>query len=304
MYKLGSSLLPISLAVAGLSCASPSAPGASSPGGAGAEPSLSLVPYNPGVKAMFPVTSILVTGRDDALLVDAQFARKDALKLVDAVKASHKRLTTIYISQADPDYYFGLDALQDAFPAAKIVATRATVERIKATEKHKFGYWGPILKEDAPKRIVVPEPLDGSKITLEGHAIEVLGLDAAPDRTCLWIPSLKAVVGGVVVFSGVHVWMTDTEAPGARANWLALLDRIEQLQPRTVVPGHYLEGSKFDISAVRFTRDYIKVFDAEAAKAENSAALMAAMEKRYPELGLKTSLEFSSKVAKHEMTWD
>jgi len=265
---------------------------------------LSIAPYNPGDKAMFPVSSVIVSGRNDAVLVDAQFARKDALKLVEAIHASHKKLTTIYISQADPDYYFGLDAVQDAFPAAKIVATRATVERIKATEKHKFAHWGPILKNDAPTRIVIPEVLEGGKIPLEDHTLEVLGLDAAPDRTCLWIPSLKAVVGGVVVFSDVHVWMTDTEAPGARANWLALLDRIEQLAPRTVVPGHYLDGSKLDLSTVRFTRDYIEAFDEETAKAANSAALMAAMEKRYPQLGLKVSLEFSSKVAKREMTWD
>ncbi|WP_394831223.1 MBL fold metallo-hydrolase [Pendulispora rubella] len=267
--------------------------------------SLSIVPYNPGDKAMFPVSSVIVHGRHDAVLVDAQFARKDALALVGVIQSSQKRLTTIYISQPDPDYYFGLDVLQDAFPAAKIVATRPTVERIRATEKHKFSHWGPILKEDAPTRIVVPEVLEGNSISLEDHELQVLGLDGpAPDRTCVWIPSLKAVVGGVVVFSGVHVWMTDTEAPGARANWLALLDRIEQLAPSTVVPGHYLEGSKFDLSSVRFTRDYVKAFDEETSNARNSEALIAAMEKRYPQLGLKISLEFSSKVAKREMTWD
>jgi glyoxylase-like metal-dependent hydrolase (beta-lactamase superfamily II) len=266
--------------------------------------SLSVTPFHPGETAMFPVSSVIVSGRNDAVLIDAQFARKDALALVAAIQASHKKLTTIYISQADPDYYFGLDVLQDAFPAAKIVATRATVERIKATEQHKFAHWGPILKEDAPKRIVIPEILEGDRIALEAHTLEVLGVDAAPDRTCLWIPSLKAVVGGVVVFSDVHVWMTDTEAPGARANWLALLNRIERLAPRTVVPGHYLRGSKLDASTVRFTREYIEAFDEEVAKAADSAALMAAMEARYPQLGLKISLEFSSKVAKREMTWD
>ncbi len=61
---------------------------------------------------------------------------------------------------------------------------------------------------------------------------------------------------------------------------------------------------RFDISAVRFTRDYINAFDEEAAKATDSTALIAAMKKRYPQVGLEISLEFSSKVAKREMTWD
>jgi len=266
---------------------------------------LSLTPFNPGDGAMFPVSAALVTGKSEAVLVDAQFARKDAIALVDVVKASGKRLTTVYISQADPDYYFGLDVVQDAFPAANIVATRPTAERIRASQEHKFAYWGPILKENAPKRIVVPDVLEGHRLTLEGQALEVIGLDGSlPDRTCLWIPSLQAVVGGVAIFSGVHVWMTDTEAPGARAAWLALLDRLEQLAPRTVVPGHYLQGAKFDTSAIRFTREYITAFDAEAAKAANSGALIAAMKKRYPQLGLEVSLDFSAKVAKREMTWD
>src|SRR5438270_3094566 len=100
MYKPDSSLLPVSLAVAGLSCAAPSSPGASTPGGSATEqPSLSIVAYHPGAKAMFPVSSVIVSGRNDAVLVDAQFAREDALGLVDAIKASQKKLTTIYISQ-------------------------------------------------------------------------------------------------------------------------------------------------------------------------------------------------------------
>jgi len=73
-----------------------------------------------------------------------------------------------------------------------------------------------------------------------------------------------------------------------------MLDRIEQLAPRTVVPGHYLDDSKFDLSAVAFTREYIKTFDEEARSGE-SAALIEAMEKPLPQLGLKISLEFTAR---------
>ncbi|MNI50232.1 hypothetical protein D3C73_1048810 [compost metagenome] len=54
---------------------------------------------------------------------------------------------------------------------------------------------------------------------------------------------------------------------------------------------------------MRFTADYIKAFDEETAKAKDSAALVAAMKKRFPNLGEDSSLELSAKVAKGEMQW-
>ena len=39
---------------------------------------LKLEVYNPGAKSMFPVSSEIVTGQADAVLIDAQFQRNDA----------------------------------------------------------------------------------------------------------------------------------------------------------------------------------------------------------------------------------
>ena len=265
---------------------------------------LKLDVYNAGDKAIFPVSSVLVEGVHDAVLIDAQFAQSDAEKLVEKIRASGKTLKTIYISHGDPDYYFGLDAIRRAFPQAKIVATQPTVDHIRATEAAKLAYWGPILKNDAPKEIVVPEVLPGDHLDLEGHRLDVIGLDGpTPDRSVVWIPSLKAVIGGVPVFNGEYVWMADTQTPESHTQWLATLDRIEKLEPSIVVPGHFAPGSAQTLAAVRFTRDYIRTYDAEAAKAKNSAELVAAMKQRYPNLGSVSSLELSAKVSKGEMKW-
>ena len=72
---------------------------------------LTLDVYNPGTHAIFPVTSVLVSGEKDAILVDAQFGKSQAEQVVEKIRASGKQLTTIYISHGDPDYYFGLDTL-------------------------------------------------------------------------------------------------------------------------------------------------------------------------------------------------
>lgn len=271
--------------------------------GALAQP-LTLDIYNPRENAVFPVSSTLISGEKDAILVDAQFSNTEAQALVERIRASGKRLTTIFISHGDPDFYFGLDVLKAAFPEAKILATAQTVAHIQATKDAKLAYWGPILKDNAPTSLVVPEPLKGDQLKLEGHALKVVDLKGpSPDRTVLWIPSLKTVVGGVLVESGSHVWTADTQTQASRQAWVAMLDRIEALQPRRVVPGHFTGEEPKGLDGVRFTRDYLKALEAELPKARDSAALVEAMKRRYPNLPGEEGLELSAKVLKGEMQW-
>ncbi|MFK3647650.1 MBL fold metallo-hydrolase [Lysobacter enzymogenes] len=265
---------------------------------------LKLDVFNPGEAAIFAVSSVLVEGEKDAVLIDAQFSAEQARNLAERIKASGKRLTTIYISHGDPDYYFGLDTLQAAFPQARIVATPQTIAHIEATKDDKLKVWGPQLGENAPKRIVLPQPLQGDTLSLEGQELKIVGLDGpTPDRSFVWIPSIKAVVGGIPVLAGEHVWMADTQTPKSHEDWLATLERIKSLQPATVVPGHFAAGAPMDLRAVDFTAGYLRAFDEETAKAKDSAGLIAAMKQRYPGLGGESSLELSAKVAKGEMAW-
>lgn len=260
--------------------------------------------YNPGEKGIFAVSSTLVTGTNDAVLIDAQFSTADAQKLVDRIKTSGKRLTTIYISHGDPDFYFGLITLTAAFPEAKVIATPQTIAHIRETSAGKLRFWGPKLGAGAPGSIVIPDPIRGDKIELEGNTLDIVGLDGpAPDRTFVWIPSIKTVLGGIPVFAGEHVWMADTQTPQSHADWLATLDRIAALSPDTVIPGHFKPGSPQNLDAVRFTAGYIRSFDEETAKAKNADELIAAMKQRYPDLAGVPSLELSAKVAKGEMKW-
>jgi glyoxylase-like metal-dependent hydrolase (beta-lactamase superfamily II) len=268
-----------------------------------AEP-LKLEVYNPGHDAIFPVSSVIVCGEHDAILVDAQFGKAQAEQLVQRLRSIDKQLTTIYVSHGDPDYYFGLDTLTQAFPKARVLASAATVAHIRKTMDAKLAYWGPQMGADKPAKLVVPQVLEGNRLELEGQALEVVGLNGPqPDRSFVWIPSIKAVVGGVVVAEHIHVWMADTQTAQSHADWLGTLNDIEKLAPRTVIPGHYLGDSSRSLDAVRFTANYIRDFDAETAKADNAQALIAAMKKRYPNLGDESSLELSAKVAKGEMKW-
>ncbi len=75
------------------------------------------------------------------------------------IEASGKTLATIYISHGDPDFYFGLDVFNAAFPDARIVATAVTEEKIKKSMQDKKAYREPILKEDTPEKLLLLEKL-------------------------------------------------------------------------------------------------------------------------------------------------
>jgi glyoxylase-like metal-dependent hydrolase (beta-lactamase superfamily II) len=281
-------------------------------GGAPAEAAekhrLDIDVHNPGASGIFPVSSTIISGPTEAVLIDAQFQRSDAQALVKKLEAKGKTLTAIYISHADPDFYFGLDTIVAAFPGVKVVATPATVAAIKASKDGKLQYWTPILKENAPSRAVVPEPLAGDSLTVDGETLRIVGLDGpTPGRTFVWVPSRKAVLGGVVVFANSHVWVADTQSVESRRDWFKTLASIESLSPAMVIPGHYLPNADgtnpFDGRSVAYTREYLKTFEAEAAKAADSTALIAAMKAHYPDVAGSSILELSAKVIKGEMKW-
>jgi glyoxylase-like metal-dependent hydrolase (beta-lactamase superfamily II) len=249
---------------------------------------------------------VLLSGAREAVLLDAGFSLPDGRAVAKAIQDSGKTLTTIYISQSDPDYYFSLGPIKAAFPQAKVIAASATIVAIRGNVEKKLAVWGPQLKENGPQTladIVMPEAFDGPSLQLEGHAIEIVAAQGLDNRRYLWVPSLQAVFGGVLVFSGLHVWTADTATPQARAAWVRNLEAMAARQPAVVVPGHMAVDAATDASVIAYTRDYLLAFEQELQKAADAAALIAAMKQRYPSAGLPAALEIGAKVAKGEMKW-
>ena len=249
---------------------------------------------------------VLISGSTEAVLIDGGFTFPDGRALAEAIKATGKKLTTIYISQSDPDYYFSLKPIKEAFPDARVIAATATVASIKGSVEKKLTVWGPQLKENGPQTladIVVPEAFDEKSLTVDGQAIEIVDADGLANRRYLFVPSLNAVVGGVMIFSGVHVWTADTATKELRAAWVANLDKIAARKPTVVVPGHMTPEAATDLSGIAHTKAYLFAFEEEIAKAKDSSALKAAMEARFPGLGMGVALDIGSKVALGEMKW-
>ncbi len=264
---------------------------------------LTLQVYNADAGS-FHVNSVLVSGESDAVLLDTGFTRADALRIAAMVLDSGKNLKTIYISQADPDFYFGIDVLKQLFPDAEVVATEPTVDKIEATLPTKLQVWGPRLGANAPQQVPLPEVLSGNTLTLEDQVLVIRGLDdSLPHRSYVWIPSIEAVAGGVNVYAGLHAWTADAQTAAERAAWVEKLDDIAALNPTTVVPGHSLPDLPQDASQLAYTQEYLQRFETELAKADDSAALIAAMQDAYPQAGLGIALEIGAKVNTGEMQW-
>ncbi|KIP71191.1 beta-lactamase [Vibrio harveyi] len=265
---------------------------------------LTITHYNPGENAIFPASSVLVSGEQELMLFDAQFSVKDGKKLVEQIKKSGKELSMIYISSGDPDYYFGLEPIVAAFPDVKVVASKAVVKHIERTKDAKLAYWGPILEEGAPSKIVVPTVLNDTTLTLEGKRIEVKEINT--HDAYLWVPAKKTVFGGVSVYSGVHVWMADTQSKQERAQWSQSLERMKALKPKTVIPGHYLGDMPKGVEGVQFTMNYIADIEQTLEKSgtPSSSEISAAMKAKYPQFAAtEGDLELGAKVLSGEMEW-
>ena len=267
------------------------------------QPALSLKVYNADGNS-FNVNAVVVSGKTEAIVIDSGFTRADALRVAANVLDSGKSLRTIFISNADPDFYFGAEVLKAYFPQAQVLTTPAVREKIQAKLAGKLAFWGPKMGANAPQKPIVPELLQGTTLSVDGETIEVRGTTGElAHRPYVWIPSIKAVVGNIAIFGNLHVWTADTQQAAERAAWIAQLDEMAALKPLVVVPGHMAAGTAQDASAIAYTRGYLTRFEGELVKAPNAAALIEAMKKAYPQAGLPIALDIGAKVNKGEMKW-
>jgi len=252
----------------------------------------------------FHVNATLVTGPTEAVVIDSGFTRADALRIAARVLDSGKTLTTVFISNADPDFFFGAEVLKQLFPQARVLTSPAVRDKIQAKMAGKVAFWGPKLGANAPRQPLLPDALTGTTLTVDGEAIELRGTSGVlAHRPWMWIPSSRAIVGNIAVFGQLHVWTADTPKAAEREAWRAQLADMLALQPAIVVPGHMAAGTALDAGSIRYTLDYLTRFETELPKAANAAALIATMQQAYPQAGLAIALDIGAKVNKGEMAW-
>src|SRR5262249_21168433 len=116
-------------------------------------------------------TVVLIHGDTDAVLVDTFLSAEHTRELADWIVASGKNLTTIYVTHAHGDHFFGLSILQERFRGARAVATAEVVEgmRHQISPEYMAAVWTPRFAGQLPERLTVAEEIPGNDIDLEGH---------------------------------------------------------------------------------------------------------------------------------------
>jgi glyoxylase-like metal-dependent hydrolase (beta-lactamase superfamily II) len=238
-------------------------------------------------------------------LIDAQFSADNARRVVELIKSTGKPLTTIFISYSDPDYYFGLDHIAREFPDAKVCATPQTVWLIDATKDEKMSIWAPQLGAEAPERILTPTALTADHFMLEDRRIEIRQLQGDEQHAFLWIPSVRAILGGVYLNDAQHLWVADSPTREDRAKWIAGLDAMAKLKPAYSIPAHFIPAkSNLDgTEPIAFTKKYLTDIESVLSASNTSADVIARMKALYPGLDGESDLEMTAKVLTGEMAW-
>jgi glyoxylase-like metal-dependent hydrolase (beta-lactamase superfamily II) len=137
---------------------------------------------------------------------------------------------------------------------------------------------------------VLPEELATSVLTLEGEEFPVTGgVQGAdgPGNSFVYVPSLKTVITGDIVFDRVYFGVP---RDAARGNWMKTIDQIAALNPAVVIPGHEGPGATRDMRSIEFMKQYIADWDANVARSKDAAEMRANVLKQYPALGMEFTL--------------
>jgi len=242
----------------------------------------------PGAKQQMwsPISSTLIYGRRDAVLVDAFITVEQTGALADWVKASGKNLTTIYATHGHGDHFFGANTVLQRFPGARFVAAPDVVRimRQQASPQSLTSIWEPRCPGQISDHLVIAEELTENVFDLEGHDLVVvpLGHTDTDNTTCLHVPSIGLVVAGDAAYNGVHLYLAESN-PQKRREWISALNTIESLNPRAVIAGHKRPGNDDSPKIIEETRQYIRDFDRLAETTTTARELYDKMLEIYPD---------------------
>jgi cyclase len=232
----------------------------------------------------------LVSDGEATLLIDTLFD----LRLTEAMLAQMRRavpaaaqIDTLVNTHANGDHCYGNQLLG----GARIVASERTAAEMDELPPAAMA----MLIEQAPSmgtlgefflrcfgqfdfsgiEPVAPDETFSGELSLRVGERELRLLEVGPAHTrgdtMAWLPAERVLFTGDILFNGAHpiAWA------GPVSNWIAACERIESLNPVTIVPGH---GPLAGLADVRELRAYFEYLyeQARSAHADGLTALQAA----------------------------
>jgi glyoxylase-like metal-dependent hydrolase (beta-lactamase superfamily II) len=246
----------------------------------------------------FWVNSVIIEGTREVMLVDAQLTKTNAERVLQEIRETKKPLSIVYITHEHADHFLGLEVFREAYPRVRIIANSSVVDRINKVYQDKIDKWQKILGSGATSRVVAIEKFDRNLIEFDGSKIVVLKniRGDTDENTMLWIPGRRILIAGDVLFNNMHAYTAETDSK-ARGKWLASINRVRELKPSAVIPGHSKVGAPLNASsAVDFTENYLLVFEEELKKAKDPDSFINTMKERFPSADLLLALERGAKA--------
>jgi glyoxylase-like metal-dependent hydrolase (beta-lactamase superfamily II) len=232
-----------------------------------------------------PISSTLIYGERDAVLVDAFITVEQSRALAKWVAASGKNLTTICATHGHGDHFLGVSTVLERFPDARFVARPDVVAimRQQASPESLATFWNPRFPGQISSHLVIAQELTEDVIDLEGHDVVIvpLGFTDTDNTTCLHVPSIGLIVAGDAAYNGVHLRLVESNQQGKRQEWIAALDKMESLKPRAVVAGHKRIGNEDRPGIIAESRKYIRDFERLAMTTITAQELYDQMLKLY-----------------------
>lgn len=244
--------------------------------------------------AGFHVTSNLIVGETEAVLVDAQFTRSEATKLAAMIRGTGKKLTTIFISHGHPDHYFGVEILAKEFPDAQVVTTAEALKDIQETGAAKLAQWKPMYKDDLTDAVPVIGLLSTKGIMVDRQPLRIveLGGGESAHASAVYIPQIKTVISGDAQFDRVHLWLAEGNLAGFKAN----LKQLEGLGAKRFLPGHSVDGKEITRKLLTENRRYVEDFSRAITAAATSSEAAQVMKVKYPAYALPVIVDISAQA--------
>jgi glyoxylase-like metal-dependent hydrolase (beta-lactamase superfamily II) len=223
-----------------------------------------------------------VVGEEVVLVVDTGMGVANAERVLErARELSGGRKLLLTLTHFHPEHGFGAQVFRDA---AEIVYNRSQWEELQA----KFGEFVEMFSGFSPEiaeilsDVELTEPHetyeDRLRIDLGGVVVDLEAVGPAHTRgdQIVWLPDQRVLFAGDLVENRFFPILPDADSHGSE--WIALLERLEAMEPETVVPGH---GAVGDVGLVRDVREYLVWIRSLAREGGDKAELESQVQERY-----------------------